>query len=710
MNTIAGITCALWLAALVAAPALGDDMVSKNTNVVDATLNGLRVSIDADTGSILRMEYPGPGVMLDSGVTRASAIDLAYPVKTMEALRAASRYSHGARVTKTDNAVVIYWDKVGLSRSKFDTFGNVSATVRLVAAEDGKSVVMSCEVVNNSSNAVRQVAFPDLAGLKPFAGIGDTLFRCAGFATAPFRDLQLNEGTMSMQYMIDPACQSAQYKAGGLFHPMMLRWLDLGSLAGGISLYPKRWGWDPQVDVRLQLSEIDSTLRMLCLHDVNLKQGDKWQSGEFVLTPHTGGWAKGIEPYRAWAMQHYKREYPVPKHVREGLGYRTTWMCQTQPADPQDAIFTFKDLPKLAAECKENGLDEMVLWAWNRGFVLPLPGPFPHLGTEQDMVDSVKQCKELGVNVVPFISVLQANPETAPRYGAKVTDNNGWTYHTEMVPRWNPPYATGYSCVQIGPLNKQWHDDVFEGCKHLIDIGVHSISWDQYWTTNDPEPNMNSLTSRIRAYAKQHDPESTFSGEELWNIEIDCNYLDYTWNWGGYRDLRPLTSVLPSPRVNACISSSPISVKQAFADNMYLNIFPRKKESVNGSDYINNYPDLSQALKQCAKLRKQFLTYFTDGTLIGECILAKPSPYHVSAYVLPDKVMMILLNQHTEAPVSFSVDVGQWLASKSGSYSVRAYDMDGKLLETTSIASGKWDTQTRKLANGEIVVFEFEEK
>lgn len=691
--------------ALVAAAAL---LVSSaaTAKTVDATLNGLSVSIDADTGSILRMEYPGPGVMLDSSVEGGSAIDLAYPVKPMEALRLASRYSHGARVTKTDNAVVIYWDKLGLSRSKFDTFGNVSATVRLVAAEDGKSVIMSCEVVNDSSNPVRQVCFPDLAGLEPFAGVDQTALKCAGFRSLPFRDLPLNEGTRSMCYMMDPACQAVQYKPGGMGSPMILRWLDLGGLSGGFSLFPRRWGWDPQVDVRLQLSEFDNTLRLLCLHDVNLKQGDKWSSGEFVLTPHAGGWAKGIEPYREWAKQHYKREYPVPKHVREGLGYRTTWMCQLNPEDPEDAIFTFKDLPKLAKEAKENGLDEMVMWAWCQGFVLPMPGPLPHVGTEAEMAEAIKQCKQLGVNVAPFVSLIQANPETAPRYGAKVTDNNGWTYHTEMIPRWNPPYATGYSCVQIGPLNKLWHEDVFEACKHLIDIGVHSISWDQYWTTNDPEPNMNSLTSRIRAYAKKRDPESTFSGEELWNMEIDSNYLDYTWGWGGYRDVRPLTSVLPSPRINACISSEPMSVKRAFADNMYLNILPRKKGSVNGSDYINNYPDFSKALKQCAKLRKQFLTYFTDGTLIGECILDQPCASQVTAYVLPDKVMMILINLGGEGPVPFSTDISQWLASKSGSYSVRSYDEDGNLKSTTKIA-GKWASQTSKLANAGMALYEF---
>ena len=704
MSSIAAALALIAAATVLASSALAEDA----SGVVKASLNGLDISIDAGTGSILRLEYPGVGVMLDAGVERGSAIDLAYPTPKFEALRMASRYSHGARVTKTDNAVVIYWSKLGLSRSKFDTFGDVSATVRFVAADDGRSVLLSCEVVNSSTNPVRQVAFPDFAGLTPFAGADKTQFKCAGFASLPFLELQMNEGRLSTQYMVDVACSTARYKAGGLFDPMMARWLDFGSLAGGFSLFPRRWGWDPQVTVMLQLSEVENKLRMLCLHDVTIKPGEKWESGQFVLTPHTSGWAKGIEPFRDWVRSHLKRDFALPRHVREGLGYRTAWMCQTNPEDPLDAIFTFKDLPKLAKECKENGLDEMVLWAWNKGFVLPLPGPFPHLGTEKEMADAIKQCEEIGVNVAPFISVVQANPETAPRYGAKVTDNNGWTYNTEMIPRWNPPYATGFSCVQIGPLNPKWQQDVLDGCKHLIDIGVHSISWDQYWTTGDPAPNMNTLSEQIRAYSRQHDPESTFSGEELWNFEIDSAYLDYTWNWGGYRDIRPLTSVFPAPRVNCCISASPLSVKDAFADNMYLNVFPRKKESVNGSDYIANYPDLSKALKQCAALRKQFLPYFTDGTLIGECILTQPSAMHVSAYVLPDRALVLVVNREGQPPASIACDLAPWLKSKSGGYVVKAYGEDGVLQATTKITGGAWNPETGNLKPGEMVVYEIE--
>ncbi len=183
----------------------------------------------------------------------------------------------------------------------------------------------------------------------------------------------------------------------------------------------------------------------------------------------------------------------------------------------------------------------------------------------------------------------------------------------------------------------------------LIDSGIPSLGWDQFWST-ETKPNVNTLCTNIRTAAKAKDPESTFFGEELWNFDTDSAQLDYTWNWGSYRDIRPLTSVYPAPRVDCCISESPVMTKLAFADNMYLNVFPRKAESTNGSDWIANHPELSAALKQCAALRKQFLDYFTDGTLIGDCILTEPCPTaHVSAYVLHDRILVILINTGPDA-------------------------------------------------------------
>jgi hypothetical protein len=690
------------LAALVAAAFGGT--TSQN-------INGLQITVDANTGSILKMAYPGPGIMLDSVPGRAGIIDLAYPVKEFEPLRLAPRFSSGVKITRRVDSITIHWDKLGPSRGNFPVAGNVSATVRLSAHPDGKSIIMTAQVENNSDNEVRQVIFPDFPGLRPFDGELGTWFRSGGFSGLPFPELARTEARESTQYMMDAAAYAVEHKSGGMFNDMFLRWMDFGGLKGGMSLFPKRWGFDPPVTIRLQRSEVDTTIRLLNLNDVTLKKGGKWDSGEWVLTPHQHGWAEGIEPFREWVKQHYQREFSVPKHVREGIGYRTVWMCQNQPNDPQDAVFKFSDLPGLARECAEHGIDEMVLWSWNKGFVLSLPGPYPHLGTAQEMADAVQQCRKLGVNVVPFISVLQANPETAPRYGLKVVDNNGWTFHTELIPEWNPPYATGFSCVQAGPCNKLWHDDVLAGVRRLADTGIPSLCWDQFWTAPDPEPNMISLAKEIRSHARQADPESTFSGEELWNIETDSGILDYTWDWGGYRDCRAFTSVFPSPRINCCVSSSALTVKKAFADNLYLNVFPRKAGSINGSDWIANRPEMSRALKQCAKLKRRFMNYFTDGRLIGDCIFQAPcAEAHACAYTLADKAIIIMISLgEKKQKISFDADLEPWIKSPSGRYEARQYNAEARLAATARVPA-KWHGQTCALEPEEMTVIEFVSK
>ncbi|MGI8965935.1 MAG: hypothetical protein ACR2H1_07590, partial [Limisphaerales bacterium] len=402
---------------------------SNVTNSIKTTLNGLEIVFDADTGGLLRLTYPGVGNILEATHERSGLVDLAYPVKEFEPLRLATRFSRGAKITQSSNAVEIHYEKLGVSRNRFEMKGNVSATVRLAAAPDGRSVILSCKVQNQSTNNVRQILFPDLMGLRPMGAAKETFFRTSLFATRPFVDLAPNEDKLITQYMTDFASFSAEYTSGGLAtaNGMGLRWMDYGSLQGGFGLFTPKWGFDPPLTVRLHLSEVDESLRLLGRNDVTLASGEKWESGEYWLTPHTGGWAAGIEPFRNWVKKNYKRAMPLPKHVRDGIGSRTVWMAQQQPVDAQDVLFAIKDLPALAKDCAAHGIDEMVLWGWHKYFELPLPGPQPILGTEKEFSEAVKACRKLGVNVVPFISIYQVNSVSASRYGLQGLVN-GWTY------------------------------------------------------------------------------------------------------------------------------------------------------------------------------------------------------------------------------------------------------------------------------------------
>ncbi|MCB9784745.1 MAG: hypothetical protein H6751_17390 [Candidatus Omnitrophica bacterium] len=648
-------------------------------------LNGLTLSLDSETGSLLQMEYPGVGKLLEAAPDRASLIDLAFPIPEFEPLRLASRFSHGAVTQIRDGEVTVEWSELGASRD-FEVPGEVAATVRLREATDGRSIILTCTVTNHSPNPIRQVLFPDFMGLLPFAGDQATEFRSGGCLLKPFEELR----TSDLDRFYATNANMKTLKCGDLNDTeMIIRWMDLGGLKGGFSLFPLRWGWDAQTQVILHLSDADHRLRLMNEHRVEIQPGEEWSSGEYWLTPHTQGWAKGIEPYRAWGRGHMDREYPLPDHVRDGLGFRSIWMCQNQPNDPQDAVWKFSDFPALAREAKEHGLEEMVAWIWHKPFTLPFPAPYPHLGTEEDFIKAIAECKEIGVNVAPFVSVLQAEKSTAERYGLTINPESGnWTYHTEFIPKFNPSYASRFACVQVDTTDPRWQQDVLDSCTKLIEMGVPSLCWDQYWSV-EKEPNLNTLTSEIRRLAKTRDPQSTFSGEELKNFEIDSNYLDYTWNWGHHENLQALVSVFPAPRINVNINHSVTAAKRCFADNLYLNVWPMKPDSINGSDWISNDSALSRILKQCSTLRSRFLDYFTEGLLIGDCILSEPCPEgHVSAYVLPDRLLVIAFAESEGETLQPNFDLSPWLSSPSGEYRWTSFDVDGHEYETGTAGGG----------------------
>lgn len=693
-------------AALCAATGMPSPAMASSPGVVSASLNHLQLEFDANSGCLLRMQHPGSGEVLRSDSANASALDTAYPVPAFEPLRFGARFSTNAKVTATSSSVCVRWQRLGASREKWRDAANIGAEIVFEAAADGRSIIAHCEVENRSTSAVRQIIFPDFSGVLPFAGARHTVFRTCGGASLPFVELPPDEARLSNQFCLDGAAGTVEHRSGGIFQSMWLRWMDLGGLSGGISVFPRQWGWDPPVVLRLHHSPTEQKLRMLWTHNLSLAPGGKWKSPEYVITPHEGGWARGIEPYREWVREHYHPRYPMPQRIREALGVRTIWMTQGFPEDPNDAVFTAKDLPQLAQESREHGLAEMVGWAWTPGFTLPVPPPHSNLGTAAEFKAAVAECQRIGAPFVPFISVVLAAKDTAARYGLAVPESGGWTQHTETIPQFQPLYSSLLSCVQLGPANPRWQDEVLTSVRAMLASGFHSISWDQFWNERS-DNNMLHLAEKIKETIRAADPEGSLSGEELWNMELDCELLDYTWNWLHERDCSAFLSVFPAPRINWCISHDPGTVRRAFMDNRLLNIFPRKPGNVNGSDWIRSHPELSRTLRQCAALRRQFLDYFTSGTIIGQCMLTTPcEDARVNAYVRDARALMIVLNSSApDQELVLRWDPGAWLTGK-GPLNVTRYDMSGHKLSETRCRRAVQKLKIKGLPKDELTIFE----
>ena len=396
----------------------------------------------------------------------------------------------------------------------------------------------------------------------------------------------------------------------------------------------------------------------------------------------------------------------MPDHVRKGLGFRSVFLCNWQPKDgDRDVIWKFSDLSKVAEESKRHGLTEMVLWFWHDHFQLPMPPAFPHLGGERELVKAAAECKKLGVNVSLFISVLNLANPSASRFGLKA--RGAWSYHPELLPRIGAFYAAGHNTGEVDSSNQAWQEEVLAGCYRLVDEGLPSLCWDVF-SSRKEEPNLFTLTRKLRTHAKQKDPESTFGAEALSNLELESEMSDYTWNWTpAYVDYRAFTTVFFSPRLNVNINHSVADASLCFMDNLYLNVMPRRTPyGVNGSGTIEQYLEFSKRLRQCADRREQFLDYFTDGTLVGECLLSQDCPdAHVSSYLRPGKALLLILNKSDRRAVSFQCSLAGWIRSPTGRYRVDALDLDGRRLKTFQTAA-EWSGMTEELEKSGIAMFE----
>lgn len=292
----------------------------------------MELGLNAQTGGLVFISHPATGPILETTRERASFVDVAYPVKSFLPLRLATRYST-ARITKDENGITIVWDHLGPSRSNVPLpQGGVSAQITIRRAPDGRSVILACRIDNRTSAAVAQILFPDFSGLTPLEGADQTQLRLAREVIRPFTIPVRPRDAVGAAYYSEAGWR--KYGPLGYGSLNALRWLDYGSWKGGLSVFEKKWGTEDWPDLFTYRSELNpSRLRLVWEHAAKrrigmsgeampmehpvLAPGGTWQSAEFWLTPHAGGWAKGIEVYRDY-VKGVNRPRPIPSHVRDG--------------------------------------------------------------------------------------------------------------------------------------------------------------------------------------------------------------------------------------------------------------------------------------------------------------------------------------------------------------------------------------------------------
>ena len=242
--------------------------LSAEAGVVPFTMNEIRVEVDESSGAILRIATPAAGPVVETTMPRAGLLTLGYPVRAFAPLQLEARYST-AVLTRQPDELTISWDKLGASRSVPLPAGQVSAQVRIRAAPDGKSIILTCHIDNQSTGQIYQVCFPDLQGVRPFAGEQQTLVGGQKLFAGPV----IPEDR-------DPKYAMSLWKMLG-----RLRGIELRGATAGLAIAQKTWVQSRVPNLMCHRDQADSSwMRLLWRHKTPIDPGQTWDSGEFWVT------------------------------------------------------------------------------------------------------------------------------------------------------------------------------------------------------------------------------------------------------------------------------------------------------------------------------------------------------------------------------------------------------------------------------------------
>jgi hypothetical protein len=689
----------------------------------ESVLNGLKVDVCERTGGLTNLSYGGLGSLLRQEEDLAELLTLRYPAKDFVPLMLESRVSQ-AQIARAADGLSISWDRLTGNRAVELPAGRVSASVDIRSAPDGRSVVLRARIENHSEGEIVEVLFPDLSGLRP---------------TDEPEQMELRMALGTINPLAGPAVAAGrapfyaqalwkEYEHGGGYNRNALRWMDYGSLKGGFSLFERSWLIEPRANIMIHRNEADpQELRVVWQHDVRLRPGEVWESPEFWLTPHAGGWAGGIDSFRDYVRAvNPPRAVPVPERVRRGLGFQTIWMMQASECDPKYAAFRFSDFGRIARDAKSHGIDEIVVWGWCHYGTFPITVR-KGLGSVEEMLAGIREAREMGVSISLFVSLKEIEDRFAASYGLKPGSAGAWIYHPEMIPAMLPLNSPSKH-VEVPSDNVVWQRDVYAGLTEWVSRGVTSFSWDVF----DDQGGM-GLIELIRRVRENVTPGAagSFSGEVLDSFERAAQVLDYTWCWNDYLEAGPYTAALGYPRINTNVQNSARVTKMAFADNLYINAMPKWPNQPNGTKLIGEEAELSTALKQVAPLRSRFVEYFTDGDYLGDSFLLRPvapfvrkyfghiqmtpqdtsefeyPPVMVRGYRLNGRLLVIVLNNEERSRhITIESNLSMWLPGVR-SCRVKGYDERGQQDQTGLWHAGeKWIGTIGTLRPLELAFFE----
>jgi hypothetical protein len=149
------------------------------------------------------------------------------------------------------------------------------------------------------------------------------------------------------------------------------------------------------------------------VHLLDLPPGDRRDLATVHLSHAAGDWQDALASYRRHRWQIVDREPPAapPTWARQPH----SWYQIGLNSAAGERRYRFADLPDLARECADAGVDVLHVIGWNAGGQdrnNPGHDPDPELGGAKGLMDAIATCQDMGVRVVLFTKFTWADLAT----------------------------------------------------------------------------------------------------------------------------------------------------------------------------------------------------------------------------------------------------------------------------------------------------------
>ena len=146
-----------------------------------------------------------------------------------------------------------------------------------------------------------------------------------------------------------------------------------------------------------QANVADNSTDMLMVKLPFLGCGGVFEAKSFVLSAYRGTWHKGADIYRGFL----KENITLPE-VHEKVRFFTGWERIIMRTQYGENLFTFRELPEIASELKECGVDALLIFGWHKG---GHDNDYPNycvsesLGGFDEFKKAISEVRKLGIQV-----------------------------------------------------------------------------------------------------------------------------------------------------------------------------------------------------------------------------------------------------------------------------------------------------------------------